>query len=127
MAEPPAHPCLPLTELLDTVSQTYPQIFYKPLFACAASSKELTVQNYLAILTVISRFLPDFWTRDAEMISVALMSDAAKKPTAEKATWGKARLGQSALIVELIGRLHATRQAETFTAVSLLFCKSVFI
>jgi hypothetical protein len=91
----------------------YPQIFYKPLFGCAASSKELTVQNYLAILSIISRFLPGFWTRDAEMVSVALMSDGTNKSSESKPTWGKARLGQSALLVELIDQAHLLRITET--------------
>jgi len=97
----------------------YPQVFYKPVFVCAASSKELTVQNYLAILTVISRFLPDFWIRDAEMISVALMSDGTSKPSETKGVWGKARLGQSALLVELIGRVQAMRDVESSTKVRM--------
>jgi hypothetical protein len=98
----------------------YPQIFYKPLFACAASSKELTVQNCLAVLTIISRFLPNFLTRDAEMLSVALMSEGTtNKPSGAKPTWGKARLGQSALLVELISRVQALRITEVSTMVRI--------
>jgi hypothetical protein len=104
----------------------YPQIFYKPLFACAASSKELTVQNYLAILTAISGFLPDFWTRDVEMLSVAIMSDGANKPSEATPTWGKARLGQSALLVELIGYIQALRNKEASTTVRICCCFCTF-
>lgn len=99
----------------------YPQIFYKPLFACAASSKELTIQNHLSTLTVISRFLPDFWTRDSEMISVALMSDGVSKPSKLKPTWGKERLGQSALLVELIGHIQSVRTAQALSSVGICF------
>lgn len=99
------------------MSQMYPQLFYKPLFACAASAKELTVQNYLSTLTVISRFLPDFWTRDPEMVSVALMSESANKTQGGVPTQGKARLGQSALLVELIGRVQVLRKADILSSV----------
>lgn len=81
----------------------------------------MTVQNYLAILTVVSRFLPDFWTRDAEMVSVALMSESSNKSSNAGIVWGKARLGQSALLVELIGRLQAVRKAENLTTVSAIY------
>ena len=117
MAEPPTHPCLPLTDLLDNISHMYPQLFFKPLFACAASAKELTVQNYLSILTINARFLPDFWTRDPEMISVALMSEGSNKPQGTVPTWGKARLGQCALLVELIACAQALHKAEAMTSV----------
>ena len=97
----------------------YPQIFYKPLFACAASSKDLTVQNHLAVMTAISRFLPDFWIRDAEMLSVALMSEGANKRSDAKPVWGKARLGQSALLAELIYRAQDERKAQTSSTVRI--------
>lgn len=99
----------------------YPQIFYKPLFACAASSKELTIQNHLAILTAISKFLPDFWIRDAEMVSVALMSEGSSKLSGMKPVWAEARLGQLALLVELIEYIQAIRQAATLTTVRYFF------
>ncbi|KAJ7118682.1 hypothetical protein C8R43DRAFT_1035902 [Mycena crocata] len=112
--DPPAHPCLPLTDFLDKVSQLYPPIFYKPLFSCAASTKDFTVINHLCALTAISRFLPDFWTRDAEMMSIALMSGAGGKQTAPVDTpvWGVARLGQSVLLLEMIGRVQAVRRTK---------------
>ncbi|KAJ6614617.1 hypothetical protein B0H10DRAFT_2165084 [Mycena sp. CBHHK59/15] len=101
--DPPQYPCLPLTDFLDKVSQTYPQVFYKPLFSCAASTKDFTVLNHLCAITAVSKFVPDFWTRDAEMMSVALMSDVG---------WGTARLGQSVLLLEVIGRIQAVRRSK---------------
>ncbi|KAF9010224.1 hypothetical protein BDQ17DRAFT_1235125 [Cyathus striatus] len=111
---PPSHPCSQLTNLLQTLSHIYPQLFYKPLFSCAASSKEFTVVNHLCVLKVHSKFLPDYWTRDAEMLSVALMSDAgAKKETLKGertgAPWAKARLGQSVIMLEIIAQMQAIR------------------
>ena len=68
---------------------------------------------------MISRFLSDFWTRDAEMLSVALMSEGTNKPSGEKPVWGKARLGQSTLLVELIHRVQALRNMDTSTTVRI--------
>ncbi|KAF7360179.1 RRM domain-containing protein [Mycena venus] len=114
--DPPPYPCLPLTDFLDKVSQLYPQVFYKPLFSCTASNKEVTVLNHLCGITAIARFLPDFWTRDAEMMSVALMSSAGgSKSTATSdgaPMWGAARLGQSVLLLEMIGRIQAIRRTK---------------
>jgi len=110
---PPAYPCRALTNLLDTVAQSYPQIFYKPLFSCAASSKEFSVVNHLCVIVIVAKFLPDFWIRDAEMLSVALMSDVGTRKGSTSASrdksWAEARLGQSVLMLELIGFIQAVR------------------
>ena len=60
--------------------------------------------------------MPNVWTTDAEMVGVALMGEACEVSTAKgKAkegqlpTWGKARLGQSILLLELILRLRGIR------------------
>ncbi|KAG5646355.1 hypothetical protein DXG03_003678 [Asterophora parasitica] len=107
----PPYPCFPLTNLLDTIARLYPQIFYKPLFLCAASSKEFTIVNHLCVIAIVSKFLPDFWTRDAEMMSVALMSDGGKKEpvSATGRSWTKARLGQNVVTLELIGCIQDAR------------------
>ncbi|KAG5721509.1 Unc-80 like protein [Termitomyces sp. T112] len=107
---PPPFPCIPLTNLLDIIAQLYPQVFYKPLFLCAASSKEITIINHLCIISIVSKFLPDFWIRDAEMVSVALMSDSVKKaPEAERKTWTKQKLGQAVVMLELIAFIQSAR------------------
>jgi hypothetical protein len=101
----------------------YPRIFYKPLFTCAASSKEHIVLNVLSVVVALSKYLPDFWTRDAEMVSVALMSDiggSEKGVSAEVGgpTWGSARLGQSVLLVELIIQIQVMRDGKQSSPVS---------
>ncbi|KAL0959605.1 hypothetical protein HGRIS_011312 [Hohenbuehelia grisea] len=110
----PPTPNIPLSSCLDRISAVFPRIFYKPLFSCAASSKEHIVVNHLRALLAIAKFLPDLWTRDAEMIAVALMSDAGpgKGSTvpAEEVTWGTARLGQSVLMFEVIGSIQSARR-----------------
>ncbi|KAG6901982.1 hypothetical protein C0995_005941 [Termitomyces sp. Mi166 len=108
---PPPFPCISLTNLLDIISRLYPQIFYKPLFLCAASSKGFTDINHLCVIGIVSKFLPDFWIRDAEMMSVALMSDGGKKaPDTERKTWTKPKLGQAVVILELIAFIQSARR-----------------
>lgn len=114
--DPPPYPCQPLTHLLEDISHLYPQLFFKPLFICAASSKEFTVVNHLCSITIVSKFLPEYWTRDAEMLSVALMSDIGGAKATITATnltgHGTTRLGQSILLLELIGHIQGIRHVK---------------
>ncbi|KAF8840555.1 hypothetical protein BDN67DRAFT_930122 [Paxillus ammoniavirescens] len=100
---PPAYPCPSLTSILEKLSWLYPQAFFKPLFACAATSKEAVVINHLELLCGLSLFMPDFWTRDPEMLLVALMNDGGGSgPPVTSKILGKAKLGQTVILVELI-------------------------
>ena len=63
--------------------------------------------------------MPNFWTSDAEMLSVALMSDPGSTNTntgkgktkdVEKLPWGRPRLGQTMVLVEVIANLRAYRK-----------------
>lgn len=121
--DPPPFPYTELSSLLDGLSDMYPQLFYKPLFSCAASSKEFTVVNHLCTLATHSKFIGDYWNRDAEMMCVALLSDAgADKETMTSMVgntpWGVARLGQSVLLLELIGKIQAVRRIKESAPVS---------
>ena len=110
--EPP-YPCLPLTTLFATLSNSYPQLMYKPLFSCAAATKEVSIVNHLRTINSIAKFVPNFWTQNAEMMSVALSSDiggSSGKDQVADGTWSKARLGQSMLLVELIGSIQSVRR-----------------
>jgi hypothetical protein len=83
-------------------------VFFKPLFTCAASSKALTIGHQLEVIAAVSVFLPDFWTRDTEMILVALMNGpTAILQSGSKRKWEQARLGQAIILVELIARVKA--------------------
>ncbi|KAJ7653453.1 hypothetical protein B0H17DRAFT_1214685 [Mycena rosella] len=96
------------------VSQLYLPLFYK---SCAASNKDFTVMNHLCAITAISRFLPDFWTRDAEMMSVALLnSSKTNAPANGEPVWGAARLGQSVLLGEIIGRIQAVLRTKDMSS-----------
>ena len=126
ISDPPELPCPPLSDFLTIVSAAYPKAFYKPLFTCAASSKDTTVVNQVCILNTLTKLVQDFWTRDPEMISVALMSDATTsvkgKSPAGRVTWGTPRFGQSMLLIELIDYVKSVRQSGDAVAVS--FCLS---
>ncbi|CAL1699709.1 unnamed protein product [Somion occarium] len=120
IADPAEVPCHALCDFLEAISRAYPKVFYKPLFICAASSKEITVAAQLQTLAAISTYVPDFWTRDPEMMAVALMSDTTglkgKAPAQPIPTWGKSRLGQSVLLIELIEQLRMIRHSKDMTA-----------
>ncbi|KIO14193.1 hypothetical protein M404DRAFT_121469 [Pisolithus tinctorius Marx 270] len=92
--------------ILERVSRLYPQLFFKPFFSCAASSKELSVVHHLQQVVGVSALLPDIWLHDPDMIVVALMNEVGDKQETHK-TWGRARLGQTALLVELIMVIRA--------------------
>jgi len=75
-------------------------------------------------MVIVSRFLPDFWIRDAEMMAIALMSDIGEKRVTISEdlgtlSWTKVRLGQCVLLVELIGRIQAARHQKEASPVSL--------
>jgi hypothetical protein len=108
--------------LIGSISQLYPQIFYKPLFQCAASTKEFAVINYLCIITTLASYLPDFWTRDAEMVAVALMSNGptSKHTSQTSLEWTQVRLGQLVLFVEVIHQIQTLRRVKEEFLVSLV-------
>ncbi|GBE83781.1 hypothetical protein SCP_0508370 [Sparassis crispa] len=122
MANSPECPCSPLSSFFDTVSRLYPKLFFKPVFTCAASAKDLTIANQICVLTAVSKYLPDFWFRDADMMAVALMSDATAmkvKQQVEGPAWGKPRIGQSVLLLELIEHLRTVRQSKDLGATAM--------
>ncbi|KAH9960690.1 hypothetical protein BC827DRAFT_1268087 [Russula dissimulans] len=112
--EPPPLPFSAFTELLEIASQSFPKVFYKPLFACAAGTKVSSIVNHLRTISMLARHLPSFWIRDAEMLLVALMSDSGnteRDPQDDaRPSWGQVRLGQLVILTELIAHVQATRQ-----------------
>ena len=101
-------------------AKRYPQVFFKPLFLCAASNKELIIANYLRILITLSAYLPNVLTSNAEMMSVALMGNLPNTRSTNETgnpTWEQARLGHCIVMVELISRLRTLRKS----TVGLLF------
>lgn len=103
-----------ITELLLLIAKRYPQVFFKPLFSCAASNKELAIANYLRILITLSAYLPNILTSNAEMMSVALMGNLTNGGSNDEAsdpTWEQARLGHCVIVVELISRMRTLRKS----------------
>src|ERR1700759_5813071 len=120
--DPPPFPSQDLSSILNQLSQLYPPIFYKPLFACATSSKDYAVVNHLCTLTAISKFVSDCWIRDAEMISVALIGNDKKEtnvfPAGGIHIFKPAQLGQLVILVELIGQIQVARKRKEEIPVS---------
>ncbi|KAI0032411.1 hypothetical protein K488DRAFT_19827, partial [Vararia minispora EC-137] len=103
--DPPPHPSPALTELLSVIVQNHPKLFYKPLFALAGASKDTTIVANLRIVVQSARFLSDYWTRDVEMMLVALMSDGTSGAAR------RARPGQLVLTLELIAHVRTVARA----------------
>ncbi|EKM76705.1 hypothetical protein AGABI1DRAFT_18593, partial [Agaricus bisporus var. burnettii JB137-S8] len=66
--------------LLQTLSTLLPTIFFKPLFTLSAMDMKseysvLSISNALGNVYGLAGVVKDWWVRDDEMISVALMSD----------------------------------------------------
>lgn len=113
--DPPSDSISLLTSIFERVSRLYPQIFFKPLFACAASSKELSVVHHLQQVVGVSALLPNVWLHDPDMMVVALMNEVGDVQET-RTTWGRARLGQTALLVELIMVIRALTPADAAMA-----------
>lgn len=123
--EPPEAPLPRLTDFLQYISRQFPKLFFKPLFVCATANKDATVVAQLCILNALSTFVPDIFTRDADMMAVALVNDTATMSAAGSNSdlvdgskpWGVPRIGQVALLVELVDRFQQVHDARDLTAV----------
>ncbi|KAH9852273.1 hypothetical protein C2E23DRAFT_921858 [Lenzites betulinus] len=123
--DPPELPCKPLSDFLHGAAIECPKAFFKPVFNCAVSMKDLTIANQLCALYSVARFYPALWTHDPQMMAVALMTD----PTSRAGTLeqegapakAKARFGQLILTVELIQYLRQVRKMTDPVVVSDLY------
>ncbi|KAF8965019.1 hypothetical protein BDZ97DRAFT_1813196 [Flammula alnicola] len=115
--QPPPYPSPRISEFLTSLSRALPPIFYKPLFACATSDKEVIVVNHLCTLQVHSKYVRDYWLRDADMMCLALLGSAGdSKSDGMPGQWGVVRLGQLVLLVELIGKIQLVRHEKEASA-----------
>jgi hypothetical protein len=115
---PPDTPSSGLSHFLEEVSRSYPKIFYKPLFLCAAANKDATVVQQMTILKAISKFMPDLWTRDSDMISVALTSSVQMSRSTSKGEHSsQLRIGQLALTLEVAEQLRIARNTKDLSVV----------
>lgn len=98
--------------LLQGLAHNHPQLFYRPLFTCAATTKDHVVVDQLRIFVALTRHMPDLLTHDADMTAVALVSSgrnvegSGKEKDNAAPQWTAARPGQLAIILELIFRLE---------------------
>lgn len=103
---------------LDGLALNHPQLFYKPLFTCAATTKDHVVVDQLRILAALGAHIPDILTRDADMTAIVLLSGGGgvlgKGKGKEDAPprWITARAGQSAIMFELIFKLDTLTKSK---------------
>lgn len=89
--------------------------------------------HQLTVLVALSRHMPDFWTRDAEMMAVAIMSDPSrsfgkgKEREGTLPVWGEARVGQSIILLEVISRIRRARLAKKETTAVRFFFLTLYI
>jgi hypothetical protein len=71
---------------------------------------------------MLAQHLPSFWIRDAEMLLVAVTSDSRstdKGPPGDAGPeWGQVRLGQLAILIELIAHVQSERHGKDTQTVS---------
>ena len=73
---------------------------------------------------MLARHLPSFWIRDAEMLLVAVTSDSRSTeqgpPGDVRSQWGQVRLGQLAILIELIAHVQSERYGKDTQTVSIV-------
>lgn len=94
-----------VSSFLQRLSEDYPKLFFKPVISCAAAAKDVNLVYQLRVVTTLARLVPDFWVRDADLMAIATFRDggAAKAVDGE---FGKVRLGQCLLLLQLIADVH---------------------
>ncbi|GJJ73116.1 hypothetical protein EMPS_05474 [Entomortierella parvispora] len=98
-----------LSRLLIQLSTQHRAVFFKPMVACVASDSTQFVTDYLCILSCLETHmgLVDLYMRDADLISVIMMTDVGperprqdSQPQALK--WGSCTVGQCVIVLEFI-------------------------
>lgn len=118
--EPPTGPHAALTSLLNFLAESHKPDVYKPVITCAVSSKELVIVEQLNILNAASKFYPDYWVMDSEVMAMAILSDLGTQSTGKgkgkegevQLNWGTARLGQCIIILQLLDNIRNRTQAK---------------
>ncbi|WVQ94622.1 hypothetical protein IAU59_001702 [Kwoniella sp. CBS 9459] len=96
------------------LSKAHPQIFYRPLFSCSASTQSASLLPHLRLITSLSELLgpAKFWTQaDPQMIIIVLMGDAVPKQPKGKGKEGErgimnVKLGRYAVLSEFVQALE---------------------
>ncbi|OCF39078.1 hypothetical protein I317_07148 [Kwoniella heveanensis CBS 569] len=95
---------------LTWLSKAQPQLFYKPLFSCSASTQSTSLLPHLKLLISLSQLLGPFkfWTQaDPQMIIIVLMGEAIPKQPKGKGKEGEIgtvniKLGRYAVLAEFV-------------------------
>lgn len=76
-------------------------------------------------MNALSKLVPDIFTRDPDMMAIALVNDTAtmsmstSAPSDGARAWGTPRIGQVALLVELVDRFQQAHDAKDLAMVRL--------
>ncbi|WWC68739.1 uncharacterized protein I206_102673 [Kwoniella pini CBS 10737] len=98
---------------LTWLTKSHPQLFYKPLFSCSASTSASSIIPHLKVVKALSDLIgpAKFWTQaDPQMVVIVLMGDAAPKEPKGKGKEGEkgtvnVKLGRYAVLISLIEAL----------------------
>ncbi|WVW80039.1 hypothetical protein I302_102012 [Kwoniella bestiolae CBS 10118] len=98
---------------LTWLSRSHPQLFYKPLFSCSASTSSSSLLPHLKLVRNLSQSLGParLWTQaDPQMVVIVLVGDAAPKQLKGKGKEGEkvtvnVKLGRYAVLMGLIEAL----------------------
>ncbi len=84
----------------------------------------MIVVNHLCTIQVHAKYVSNYWTRDPEMLCIALLSDIGMTDLGSiDGKRGTARLGQLVLLVELIGKLQKLRhERDASVSIRIFFC-----
>ncbi|EIW78652.1 hypothetical protein CONPUDRAFT_108623 [Coniophora puteana RWD-64-598 SS2] len=124
VADPPPIPFPALSSVLAALSTAHPQLLFKPLFTLAQTSSDPSLPSSAAVtafsgmgLTIaahhlcgvaaLARVVPRFWTRDPDMVLVALGGSEKK---GKGLLWGRPRVGQVIILLELLARVKEVRE-----------------
>ena len=107
---------LPLADefwgLLQGLAHNHPQLFYKPLFTCAATTKDHVVVDQLRIVVTLTWYTPHLLTHEVNMTTIMPVSNSRTILGKGKAKedvpppWAVVCPGQLAIILDLILRME---------------------
>jgi len=113
-----------VSTFLQQLADDYPKVFFKPVISCAAAVKDVNLVYQLRVVTTLARLVPDFWVRDADLMAIATFRDGGAKVI--EGGFGKVRLGQCLLLLQLIadvhGRTAAKKELSSVRVLAALHC-----
>lgn len=115
-----------LVTFLNWLAAHHPQLFYKPLFSCAAATTKTSLSGPLQIVMNLQRIVGSdrFWTHaDPQMVMIVLVGNVALQPAkgkgradVESQATVNVKLGRYAVLVELVLALTGRRLSSSGAA-----------